>query len=101
MAVASISSVGAWTDVALDDLASVTSESIPTSGVRYVEIVVRETSGTAPAYVLLRAEDGEAASAAEAIQIPASSTMVIPAYLSLDIDTIAIYGSAALTATLV
>lgn len=95
--VASIDSVGAWTDVSLADLASLTDEDIPESGVAIVSVELRETSGTNPAFLLLRANDGEAASAAEALETPASAARGLNCYLSNPVTTLSVYGQAQLS----
>ncbi len=88
-----VSSVGAWTDISLTDWTSITDEAIPASGVQVVSLSIRETGATNPAYVLFRANAGEATSAA--FEIAAGGAEVYQCYLpDNSIDTIAIYGEA-------
>lgn len=95
-----VSSVGAWSDVELADWTSVTSESIPETGAQVVSLSVRETSGTAPCYLLFRANDGEATT--EAFQIAASSAETFECYIpDAPISVISVYGSAHVKAFLV
>ena len=100
IAVGSISSVGAWTDVAIGDLASITGTPLPASA-SIVAIELRETSGSASAFLLLRPSDEEAASAAVALETPASAARALSCNLSDPVSSFAVYGSAQVTVFLV
>lgn len=98
-----VSSADAWTDVALDSLDSATGEAIPVGDRVLVDLFVYETSGEAPAYLLLRAH-GELANDAftGALIVPAGTGRPIGAYLpDAPISTIAIHGSARVEAILI
>ena len=98
--VASIDSADAWTDVALSDYESITGEAIPATGVSLVNLLVRNDSAS-PAYLLLRASDSEAASAAVALEIPAGGAWSADINLSAAVSTISVYGIAEISAILV
>lgn len=88
-----VNSAGAWSDVTLGDWTSVTADSIPEEGTRVISLSVRETSGANPCYLLFRANDGEATSAA--FQIAAGSAELYDCYLvNSEITTISVYGQA-------
>ncbi len=92
-----VTSPGAWTDVTLANWDSLTARPIPTAGVRLVSLEITETSGAAPAYLLLRANNGEAVGVAW--QIPTSSSIAFNLRISAPpIQTIAVYGTARLKA---
>lgn len=91
-----VNSAGAWDDVTLADWTSVTSESIP-QGTRIISLSIREVSGANPCYLLFRANDGEATTAA--FQIATGSAEVYDCYLvNSSITTISVYGQAHLKA---
>lgn len=56
---ASVDSAGAWTDVAVTDYASSTSEAIPNTA-RLVDVFAYNESDTAPLYILCRAHGTKA-----------------------------------------
>lgn len=99
--VVDVDSVGAWTDITLADLASLTDEAIPESGVAIVAVEVRETGGANPSYLLLRANDGEAADAAVALETPAGAGRGLSCNLSNPVTVLSVYGTAQITCFLV
>lgn len=98
-----VSSAGAWTDVALSSLDSSTGTALPAGVDRtLLDLLVVETSGEAPVYVLLRPHGTQDdASFTGAIMIPAGSGLPLSAYLpDQPITTVAVNGVCRLAATM-
>lgn len=100
---AAISSVDAWTDKALSALDSATSEAIPETARSLVDLFVYETSGEAPAYVLLKAHGALADDAfTGALIVPAGTGRSFGCYLpDAPISTIAVHGTARVEAIMI
>ncbi len=95
--VVDVDSAGAWTDIDLSDLASLTNEAIPETGVAIVAVEVRETSGANASYLLLRANAGEAADPGVALETPAGAGRGLSCNLSNPVTTLSVYGTAQIT----
>lgn len=97
-----VTSPEAWTDVPLKSLDSATGEAIPDADRTLLDLLVVETAGDAPAYVLLRPHGEQADETyTGAIMIPAGTGLPIGAYLpDAPISTIAVSGTARVTAVM-
>lgn len=95
-----VASPGAWTDVALSSLDSSTGETPPEGDRTLVDLLVLETAGDAPVYILLRPHGEQAdGTYTGAIRVPAGSGLPIGAYLpDAPITTIAVSGTCWITA---
>lgn len=98
-----ISSPGAWVDVTLSSLETSTATALPEGVDReLLDLLVLETGGEDPCYVLLRPHGAQADdSFTGAIRIPAGAGLPLSAYLpDHPITTIAVHGTCHLTAAL-
>lgn len=97
-----VSSPGAWTDVALKSLDTSTGEAIPDADRTLLDLLVVETGGEDPVYVLLRPHGEQADdSFTGAIMVPAGSGLPLGAYIpDAPITTVAVNGVCRLAATM-
>jgi hypothetical protein len=93
MAVAVVTSPGAWHDVAIADWVEIDASTIG-AGSKLLEIEVMETGGLVSCYLLLRANAAEATTLAW--EIPAGSSTSLDLRAGAGITTISVYGSARL-----
>lgn len=97
MAVDIVSSVGAWHNVAITDWVAVDASTIAATS-KVLELEVTEKSGTAPCFLLLRANASEATTAAWEIQANSSTSFNLR--VGAGVTTISVYGTARLKAYL-
>lgn len=96
-----VDSAGDWTDVTVDDWGTPGSVALPESAIRIVSLAVTETGGSNSAFLLLRAEAGEATTDDDVIEIPAGATASLGTNFSVgSVTTISVYGEARLVASL-
>ena len=96
-----VDSTGAWTDVAIDDWGTPGGVALPASDLRIVDLTITETGGSVSAFLLLRAESGEATTDDDVIEIPAGATGNLGTNFAVgSVTTISVYGEARLIASL-
>lgn len=93
--VAVVDSAGDWADLTAASLTSVTGEAIPV-GAAFIDVVVRETSGESPAFLLLRASDDE--STDDALMIGAGEVRAFGLAFDEPVITLSLYGEARIEA---
>lgn len=95
-------SPGVWVDVPLKSLDSCTSEAIPDADRTLIDLLVVETAGDAPCYVLLRPHGAQAdGTYTGAIMVPAGTGLPIGAYIpDQPITTIAVSGTGRVSAVM-
>lgn len=92
LGVSTVDSAGEWNDLTAADLTTVTGEAIPATGA-FIDLVVRETSGTNPCYLLLRASDAETVDSALMIAAGEARAFGL-CFPDAAVSTISIYGEA-------